>query len=858
MQTEVPTLPVVHLNAHTNLNRKQNSNLRNSTVQTKTNTPHKNIACLSSNKKSLRPLLGQPYQSSVQQKPLLEHSKLNRNSIKQRVLSAKMLHIKELQNQLADAHYQLNELGNENRLLKSLQKRQDSALKRYEGTNAELPRIINSHHEELRVLQIKYKKLKVLHKETCTLLKEKENELQQLQSQSKHLLQLSKDRNLGEREKLQLQVSDLNYRMQQQQDTIQVLHRKLALESKSLKQQLYAEISKRKETQKRLNETIEKLKSLENLLDNRERRLYYNGQLLHPNKNRHFGTQSLTNLRDISSSNPLKLSNQSRRWQKDAQESSLPILHTPELNDKSIRTDERTNLNQTSDSVKTETMANLEQIRKYRLQKLSHRKVSSNDFEEKPKEVGFKLDEDSKFIERSNSSEILERQNENDENQYEISADSFRKIYENRKYHNFHELLKNKVLYSSEGGDSEDETFQNDDANATNNSRKLCTRLLSNTDDTSDSKELTFSNCTYRDKLKVLQHERKDSYESDSEVETEIRKESIKHYMPGNHQNDAVKLISSMCDDQIRYNSNEEVEELTTSRFLNESQKIYQNLIREPQAPTKSVTDENLYASHSIDNINKSSEDLHKYMFEQSVDNVQEDNDTSIKENELQDKLFLQTFTTREYDQLDASFISSNKIELTDIDPESLLHTHEIFNGLQNKPSTKNSLSTSSDLDKGQITSVMHNNEAETSHSTIIGNYNVETKNKLNKQEVNTELKSVDVLLNNVQSFETDSTHDIVSNDDVNTTNEISVGSRTINYDKEKLLATMRAIDDNENIEFLNQDYEKHNVTSRKQITENLYRGLPTHTKKKQDIIKDIFDADGFKNEPATSCNKLH
>jgi len=58
-----------------------------------------------------------------------------------------------------------------------LQKRQDSALRRYEGANAELPRLINSHHEELRVLQTKYKKLKELHKDTCSLLKEKENEL---------------------------------------------------------------------------------------------------------------------------------------------------------------------------------------------------------------------------------------------------------------------------------------------------------------------------------------------------------------------------------------------------------------------------------------------------------------------------------------------------------------------------------------------------------------------------------------------------------------------------------------------------------------------------------------------------------
>lgn len=43
-----------------------------------------------------------------------------------------------------------------------------------------------------------------------------------LQSQNKHLLQLSKDRNLEEREKLQLQLSDMNHKVQQQQETIQV------------------------------------------------------------------------------------------------------------------------------------------------------------------------------------------------------------------------------------------------------------------------------------------------------------------------------------------------------------------------------------------------------------------------------------------------------------------------------------------------------------------------------------------------------------------------------------------------------------------------------------------------------------
>lgn len=78
---------------------------------------------------------------------------------------------------------------------------------------------------------------------------------------------------------------------------MQLLHRKLTLETKSLKHQLHIEISKHKEAQKNLQETIEKLKSLECLLDNREKRLYYNGQLPIYSKEKNLGSHSLTNLR---------------------------------------------------------------------------------------------------------------------------------------------------------------------------------------------------------------------------------------------------------------------------------------------------------------------------------------------------------------------------------------------------------------------------------------------------------------------------------------------------------------------------------------------------------------------------------
>ena len=55
----------------------------------------------------------------------------------------------------------LQELFTENRLLKTLQKRQALALSKYEGTKAALPQLIRSHNEEVRVLRANVKHVSV-------------------------------------------------------------------------------------------------------------------------------------------------------------------------------------------------------------------------------------------------------------------------------------------------------------------------------------------------------------------------------------------------------------------------------------------------------------------------------------------------------------------------------------------------------------------------------------------------------------------------------------------------------------------------------------------------------------------------
>jgi hypothetical protein len=55
----------------------------------------------------------------------------------------------------------LQELFKENRLLKTIQKRQELALSKYEGTKAELPQLIRSHNEEVRILRAMVKQVSI-------------------------------------------------------------------------------------------------------------------------------------------------------------------------------------------------------------------------------------------------------------------------------------------------------------------------------------------------------------------------------------------------------------------------------------------------------------------------------------------------------------------------------------------------------------------------------------------------------------------------------------------------------------------------------------------------------------------------
>ncbi|KAH8257285.1 hypothetical protein KR038_006742, partial [Drosophila bunnanda] len=187
--------------------------------------------------------------------PAMVASAQNHSEIHQRVMSARNLRAKTFQNQLADAQAEIANLAHENRMLRTLHNRQSSALNKYESNNAELPQLLHSHAEELRVWQTKYRNLQAINKDMEQKLKQKEAIILSLSDQNKHYSQLNKDKNLDERQKLQEKLRSLEQRLEDKDNDMKLMARKVQLESKNFRQQLLNEQKKCKEVMLKLEKS---------------------------------------------------------------------------------------------------------------------------------------------------------------------------------------------------------------------------------------------------------------------------------------------------------------------------------------------------------------------------------------------------------------------------------------------------------------------------------------------------------------------------------------------------------------------------------------------------------------------------
>jgi hypothetical protein len=417
----------------------------------------------------------------------------------------------------------------------------------------------------------------------------------------------------------------------------------------------------------------------------------------------------------------------------------------------------------------------------------------------------------------------------------------------------------------------------------------ICYRLLSSTDETSDTlddiikttnihysdeeeeelnthltKDLTFQKHKYKSKLKS-HHKDKELYDSSSDIESEEKIDTNKN---SSTQHKINSFQANLSKDQFNKSFNSihpkhGILELREQSIIEKLKDV--ELQKTSDNDLEAIPTENIETSQQHSNVKKIWLEEHHLlknnkMVNSFVQDIKKEDYTNEEVKYSKNKVI-----DTSYDKIYDTFKQNNACEEMKILP-NLPEKKEIEDNskqacekesLTNQANENNHLAYNlrKDYPKIKIEEIpsIITHDGETLNKS---NFNIETKNKLNVSSEIEDMKMNSILSNNVYASQIEQINE--TKGETTKIKQTDDKKKLINYNKEKLLATMKAIDDNENIEFLNQGFKNHSMMNRMQITENLYRGLPTHSKPKRDIIKDIFDNNHIDNKIRGTCSKSH
>ncbi|XP_077018409.1 lebercilin [Tamandua tetradactyla] len=190
------------------------------------------------------------------------------------VLSARLLKINELQNEVTELQVKLVELLKENKTLKRLQYRQEKALNKFEDTENEISQLIARHNNEITALKERLRKSQEKERATEKRVKDTEGELFRTKFSLQKLKKISEARHLPERDDLAKKLVSAELKLDDTEKRIKELSKNLELSTNSFQRQLLAERKRaceahdeNKVLQKELQQLYHKLKEKERELD---------------------------------------------------------------------------------------------------------------------------------------------------------------------------------------------------------------------------------------------------------------------------------------------------------------------------------------------------------------------------------------------------------------------------------------------------------------------------------------------------------------------------------------------------------------------------------------------------------------
>ncbi|XP_051063848.1 lebercilin [Phodopus roborovskii] len=194
--------------------------------------------------------------------------------VTKRVLSARLLKINELQNEVSELQSKLAHLLKENKALKNLQYRQEKALTKFEDAESEISQLIQRHNNEISALKERLRKSQEKERATEKRVKDTEGELFRTKFSLQKLKKISEARHLPERDDLAKKLVTAELKLDDTERKIKELSKNLELSTNSFQRQLLAErkrafeaYDENKLLQKELQRLYHKLKEKERELD---------------------------------------------------------------------------------------------------------------------------------------------------------------------------------------------------------------------------------------------------------------------------------------------------------------------------------------------------------------------------------------------------------------------------------------------------------------------------------------------------------------------------------------------------------------------------------------------------------------
>ncbi|XP_078255953.1 lebercilin [Rhinoraja longicauda] len=193
--------------------------------------------------------------------------------VSKRMLSARLLKINELRNEVTELQVKLEDLQKENKILKRLQYRQEKALSKFDDTENEISLLLSRHNNEIRILRERLRKSQEKERAMEKQLKDTEDELYRSKSSLLKLKKLSEDKHLIERDELAQKLAKAEIKMEGSERRIKDLERNLELTNNSFLRQVTSERQKTQEAQKDVRNLQEEIQRLGQKLKEKEREL---------------------------------------------------------------------------------------------------------------------------------------------------------------------------------------------------------------------------------------------------------------------------------------------------------------------------------------------------------------------------------------------------------------------------------------------------------------------------------------------------------------------------------------------------------------------------------------------------------